>query len=904
MPVNGPPFVIRSWLYFADPASLPHLWGNKEDISAYIRHPGNDGGQPITYTYGRLNEGNQVDASTLSMTLDNRDGRFSSKNVLGAYYGRLKRGNPIIVGTRCAADTFTRSNAASLGVSSSGQTYTQGPPWGISSNRGFGFLTGPNLFSDMTVDSSAAADYECVFTASVDAVTTGAPWVVAGMQKVDSSNFLLFKVEFQPGGTVAVGIARTSATYGNLTVVATVATAYTYTANQKFKISFARSGQNVRLKVWPEASAEPSTWQAVGVESSLPPADLGIYIWRLVGNTNVGTITSYIDDLDFTAIEYFGTVAQIPSRWNKHGGNSWAPIQAAGILRRLSQGNPPINSPLTRQLPAYSPTGYWPLEDSAESTRFASALSNGIPASFTNMSPASDSTLAGSDTAPVMNAAGGAVRGTTNKRHSANGSSGMFLTKSQALPTPKTVLAIIYATGRAARFIISVSSTVMYVDVEEPDGTNISSSSATISPIDALQWTAWQLETEISGANTNWTLITHQVGQTSYYFINGSYASTVVSQFHTIVVGNGDHNGMAVSQLWLGPNTLPFVTNSFSLVSDGYRGEMASDRIARICLEEGIPVAIESGSSITLGPQSQNNVIDALRSAEKSDYGVLYERGTGLGFRPHSARYSPITLMSLSRLAGEIDDPPEPTDDDQGIRNSWRVDREQGSFAVSKDDTHIAAEGYYPDQETINVFTDEQLPDAASWRVYIGTRPDLRWSNLSFNFARSPQLVASWRKRGFSPRIVATMGLSQMVGADPDVLMEGYTANLWPTGWTVKANCSPAKPWDIGVLDGNDVRLDAETSVLDTAITTTTATSIQVTNGGFPTSTWVPASLFPADMGFNIVIDGEVMTVTNVSDIFSTTKQTLTVTRNVNGGAKLHDAGASVRLATPTYIAL
>jgi hypothetical protein len=55
---------------------------------------------------------------------------------------------------------------------------------------------------------------------------------------------------------------------------------------------------------------------------------------------------------------------------------------------------------------------------------------------------------------------------------------------------------------------------------------------------------------------------------------------------------------------------------------------------------------------------------------------------------------------------------------------------------------------------------------------------------------------------------------------------------------------------------------------------------------------------------FYIKINGEIMQVTNVGAIFSSTKQTLTVVRSVNGVVKTHAAGSVVQLAYPTYLAL
>lgn len=903
MPANQPPFTVKVWIYpDANPAALPHLWGESIDVSGKVRHPGQDGGQAITYTYGRGDEARNVDASTMNLTLDNRQGEFSTKNVLGTYYGRIRRNTPIVMGTVSGSDTFSRVVGSGLGVSDTGNTYAVGSYWTADGSRAVCTTTATNQSSAAILIDSASADYDVVFTGSVAAVTTGGPMLVCGGQYYDGSSYILFCVEFGPAGVVSTSIRRFGPSAATLS--STTSTVYTYTAGQLFRIRFARHGFNIRLKVWPAASAEPTTWQAVAIDSAIGPGELGTYVWRMASNTNVGSLAAYVDDYVSTAIEFTGTVVQWPVRWNKSGSNCWAPIQAAGIFRRLQQGNPPIDSPLARQLPAYSPTGYWPLEDAAEAVVFANAVSKGSPATFTNVSPASDSTLAGASASPVFTAATGAIRASTRLRHSVDGFSAMFFTKMASIPATKTSFAYVYATGRVVQWVISIDTVNIHMDGYDSAGVLVSSAAASYSPETVpTNWVGWQLETIVNGANTDWAFLWYNVGQPITFAITGSYASTVISHATQLVVGGVAMNGTAAAHIWLGPNTIPFNTNQFVLVSDGYRGELASARIARLCAEEGVPLVLEAGTSVALGPQSQNTFLDALRSAESSDYGILYERGAGLGFRPHSARYSSAVLMALSVSSSQVDEPPDPIDDDQMVRNLWRVDREQGSYVNAKDPVHIAREGYYPEQKTINVRSDDLLLDHASWCLYIGTRPELRWPGITLNMARNPSLLPLWRKRPFGPRLTITTGKSQVTGSDPDVIAEGSSVTLSPFEWRVSLNCSSARPFDIGLLDAG-IRADAENSTLDVAVATTGATTIQVTNNGDTLSTWIPTLTNPAEVPFNINVNGEVMTVTNVGNIFSTTKQILTVTRGVNGGAKIHAAGLPVTLDKPTYVAL
>lgn len=65
------------------------------DITSYVMVRDNSGS--IAITRGMRDEGGQSDHATLRLLLNNRDGRFSPRNPVGAYYGLIGRNTPIRV---------------------------------------------------------------------------------------------------------------------------------------------------------------------------------------------------------------------------------------------------------------------------------------------------------------------------------------------------------------------------------------------------------------------------------------------------------------------------------------------------------------------------------------------------------------------------------------------------------------------------------------------------------------------------------------------------------------------------------------------------------------------------------------------------------------------------------------
>lgn len=913
MAPNARPWDVRLWLYpGGNPAADPGAWGIEEDISGYVRYPGALGGQAVTYSAGRQDEASRVDFGQMALTLANTDGRFSTANVLGPWWGKLERGCPIRLGVVSGRDSFTRTVASGWGTSETDNPWgTSGTAtdWSVTGGVAGVAITAANSGRIAVFGSAQAQDCDIEVTVAAAAgMATGASYGGGpNLRYSDTSNSVRVRLEFNVAGNVTLRVTKIVAGANTQLGVLNPVPASTYTAGQRWKVRAQADGDTIRAKAWPEAGTEPAAWMVTATETQLRGSAVGIYAVRSDLNTNVTFPTVTFDDMIVTAFEFTGSVVEWPVRWDTTGRNSWAPIKAAGILRRLGKAkNGSLQSPLRRQLASYNPTGYWPLEDGASSTSFASVVAGQRPAAFRDARPAADTSLAGGGPAPTITAVGGSISGLTRKPQNGTGFAAMFLSRTPSPPAgPSRYRLARFYTSRGAivRWDILFNATDIFAEGYDADGTLVVNQSGVVS-LDWDQWVAWQLETQVVGGNTNWALTLHQVGSVSYGGLSGSYAGATNSLIYSFSIGGVDVGhlvGASFAHVWLGPNTLPFVTNSFSLVSSGYAGELASDRIRRVGAEAGIPVTIEPGTSEPLGPQRGARALDVIRAAEEADLGILYERGNGLGYRPRSARYNQTVLMALSVAAGQIAEPPEPADDDQRVKNSITVSRDGGSSYTYRDEAHIARQGEYQDSATLNVETDEVLPHQAAWRGHLGTKAALRWPGISLDFARNPGLLPAWRSKQHGFRMTVTTGRLQVTGNDPDVIAEGYTAELTPRAWTVRLACSLARPWTAGVVDDTGILGRADTAGCQTtAVLSTTGTSIPITTTLGPA--WdTAAGIFPMDVN----VGGERITIASITG--TGPAQTANVAiggRSKNGVVKAHPIGTAVSLWDPAIAAL
>ena len=176
-----------------------------------------------------------------------------------------------------------------------------------------------------------------------------------------------------------------------------------------------------------------------------------------------------------------------------------------------------------------------------------------------------------------------------------------------------------------------------------------------------------------------------------------------------------------------------------------------------------------------------------------------------------------------------------------------------------------------------------------------------RWPSVTVNLSAIPDVLADLVKSiDVGEWFVITNMKKAFVYDDVTLIVVGYTETIDPFQHMITFNCMPAEPytvaeWSTSATVGS-FHWDTDGSELNSSATSTT-TSLSVKRSTGATSLWTTDSnAFP----FDILVGGERMRVTTISS--STSPQTFTVTRAINGVVKAHAAGTDVRLFdSPTW---
>jgi hypothetical protein len=842
----------------------------------------------VSITEGKLDEAFYVDSAEVGLTLNNGPskvpatlgiiGVYSPRNPNSPYYGQLNRNTPLWIGVDRGADSFNRTaTSPGWGTAELGGVWTTLAPSAHATTGTTATSTIPtaNAATRMSLAGASATDVDCYYTCSVPVVATGGPLISAGVARyLDSTHSLLFRVEFNLLGAIDVKIFEFyPSANAELAYVSNIG--ITYTANERIRVRYQAIGPDLRIKVWKEVDPEPAAWTATALQPHTPVGgEVGMYFWRTSGNTNPGSVAFTLDDFEVQAVVIVVNVVEWPVRWDLSGNDSWAPITGAGVLRRLQQGVGPVQSPIYGQLSGLTNTAaWWPLEDGSDSTAAASGLVGGVSAYFSDVTFGADDTLPGAKPVLKFNSSASDMKTTrfTPGKY-ATGFSVMMLFKLDTVPVADTILLQWGATGRAAVWRLTYGAGAggsFFIDAWDSSGVSVISSSGYSDVIDVSQWCAIQIEAAVSGANVTWEMSWHQVGTGLFFGGTSSYVSSVVPSPNLVnIPPSAGLSGAAFAHIYVGENTLPFVAANFALVSGGYAGETAAQRVARLCAEKNVPVFIEPGDSEPLGAQPRANFLDLLRYSEEADQGILYELvGQTLGYRPRGARYNQPVTLALDRATGDVAGPYEPVDDDKDIRNDWTVTRltgsGTGSSARATDAAHIAKHGAYVDSQTINVETDDALASHAGWRLRRGTLDELRWPSIPINLAARPDLIPQWLSRRYGPRITVDGAMPQLAGSTIDVVMEGAEQVLDPYMWDVRAVCAPASIWQVGLTDDTELRADTAGCVVGVAATNSATTLVVVSDpvdaDGLAAPAW-----YAGDYPYRLNVAGEHVDVSAV----------------------------------------
>ena len=898
------------------------LGGVWVDVTEYVRQK-----SPVTINRGRPNEAPRSTPQTSTFVLDDRDGRFSPRNPAGPYYDQLGRGVQVRQSVKVSADSFTGTSAAGWLPTDTGQGFTHAGVGGTvsatdySQSGGKGVLSVPAVGSYRVAYMNAGGSVRDVriavtVTLPLTNVTGGSLEPIDVLLRV-GLDYYHGRVEVTAAESVWVSFHRLNG--GQLAAPVQVP-GLVHTAAQSLRVVCEIEAQTMRIKVYPAGQPEPGGWhlEYEDTTNALPNAGtIGIRAGVSGGNSNVKPIVFTYDDLAVYLPRFYGDVAKMVPRWSAAhtvGGNRGdrvVAVSAAGALRRLGQGKAVLASAPRRFMPAgpWTLVDHWSLEDGAAATELGSnTVSGGAPAAFARETQVS----------PNIGAIKFAVDAGTLSASSVieltNGGQLHIPVRSASLPTSWSVCwsqrisadAGGYALLQCADPADNISFTwytdgafLVYLITSNPLA-SVLLFSGTLADIGydnvwhTVAFSAWidgsgiQYAMSIDGVALPGIVATPVTWST---LVGGYFAATIdepqpYGLSHVIVFPEHINSGS------------PTLAARYHDAMIGHAGETAGARLDRLCAEHGLTLIVNGVLSDTadVGPQRMDTFVNLVAGAVLVDAGVLYEpkSSDGLAFRTLRDTENQSPAASLAYNAGQVGEPLEPVEDDQGTRNRVTLKRPGGAEYTAELTSGPLSTQPWPDgvdvfdeTKTVDVYTDADLADLAWHMVRLGTIDEPRY-RVSVEL-HAPDINVNLLWQLMDVDVDDRLDLTGMDSAasydDARILARGYT-EVFNTAHhhRIVFNGTPYTPYDVGSLDSD--RLDSDSSELAAGYTSS-AVSFSVASDPF--DLW---STSAANYPCPAEVAGEVVIITAVTG--ATSPQTFTVTRSANGVVKPQLAGAAV----------
>lgn len=914
-----------------------NLAGTWTPVTGYVSLEDNasQGKTAVTISRGRPDGSQQAQATRAQMRWNNADARFSPRNPGGAYYGSLGRNTPARIsipatGTylRFADDNtshITTPNTAGLNITGDIDVrfdmelnnYTPSilvSKWLAAGNQRSWALI---LNSDGTIEllaNNSGTEGGDFGNRSLLPIPLGRTAVrVTAAHAAGTFTFYTAPSIAGPwtqlGGSYSVGaftfFGATSApvTIGyNPDIASALASGTPYGCMGKVY------GCQVLSGIGGTTEASPDFTAATAGNATLTDAQGNV--WTLAGTA----------EFSARAYRFHGECSALPQTWDVTGHDVWTPVAAAGLLRRLGQGNAPLDSAMKRAFtsrPApFTPVAYWPCEDGQQSTQIAPAIGPFPMYVHGTASFAANSSFLCSLPLPTLNSS---IWSGQVAQYPANGS--LIVRFLMAVPTgtstPDGAILVKATLKGAASFTAMVlryrtGGGLQFQLYDHTGFAAIDTGNVSFGVTGQFDLVSMELN-PAGGGNDTWRIFVQDVRESVGGIDSGLVAGGVTGTISSVQIGDGTVTDVAIGHV--------AVTGTFEDPSvfhqpfNAWQGETAANRFQRLCTENSLAYRIcgYPDVSVAMGAQTVDTLVNLLQQCEDADSGMLFEPrdALALGYRTLASLCNQSAAVALDYSQGHLSPPMDPTDDDQFTRNDIIVTRAGGSSfeAVLADGSAMSTGappggvGDYQFAQTQNLWQDSQLPDAAGWLLHLGTVNEERYPALSVDLA-SPDLVSLFAAVvGVRPGdFVSVVNLPSWL--PPDLLgaiVWGQSEVLGNRVCRVTWQTQPYSPYGVLVAGSgaaSDMRADTDGSTLHANITSA-ATSMQVdtTNAGSPL--WTTAA---GDFPFDVVMGGERITVTNITGTSS--PQTFTITRSVNGVVKAHTAGEAVALFAPCYAAL
>lgn len=500
-------------------------------------------------------------------------------------------------------------------------------------------------------------------------------------------------------------------------------------------------------------------------------------------------------------------------------------LSASGALRRLGQGDAPIQSAFRRALTA-SPTvvAYWPFEEGKNALQ-APAVRGGTEMLLLDLDKRPDwgdsDDFDCSADLPVLN--DGSFIGLVTPYPDTGASQVRFL---MSIPdnglTDGTVIMHVHTTGTISRWDITYEivngAEQLGLFRWNDDGTRHSDSIIGFG-INGIPGRL-SLELRQVGGDIVWKL--GHKDTLNFTRGAGSIEDTITGKTCGIIKGFEINPHGNIGELAFGHLTVENTTSSLfadRLPLFAFASEPASSgsigRLERLCAENGVPlVRFTSPATVPndnirdterMGPQLVDELLPLLREAETADQGQLWDgRNAGLSYTTRRRRETGTVMLRIDAGAGELAGGFDPTDDDQRNLNKMVASRLRGVSATYEDSTGplgTGAIGIYDDSVTVNINSDDQVIQHAAWHVRLGTQLGYRYPTITVDALATPHLVPAALAIIPGERI-DVVGLDAALSGFPSgtvsLIVEGIGHRITARTWQITFRCSLFSPWGVG----------------------------------------------------------------------------------------------------------
>ncbi|MFJ3097344.1 hypothetical protein [Streptomyces hydrogenans] len=847
---------------------------------------------PITITRGQQDGASVADPSRCTVTLNNKDGRYSPRNPMSPYYGKIGRNTPIRVGVRTGPSYLLVTGAGGASTPDAAAIDITGDidvrfdatldNWVVNGSTDLAgkFSTAGNQRSWMLQSRDGRVHFEWspdgATTIQADSTelaplyqTRRAAWRVTLDVNNGSGGWTceFFTARTMAGPWVKLGNSVTGAGVTSIfnstnSLAVGDATNLAYTKPRGMVHAFElRNGINGTLVAGPNfAGATPgasSFTDSVG------------RVW------NRSVTASYSN---FHA-RHVGDVSSWPPRWAPSGQDVWTSLDASGILRRLGQGRKALDSTLRRRLPSQAGLlAYWPCEEEAGATRAYSPLPGGQPLTVSRWDFGQDDSLGGSSPLPVI-APGGTMRGAVPPPSAPSTTWALCLPYrvDGTPPVADQEMLSWTTTGTVRRWRLVMSATNTSLYGYDSAGALVLDSGSIIGGPEVYDgWWRLELVASQSGGTVNWLIRWTKVngGSTS---VGSSFSGTVGA-----VTGLDTTFGPGLPDIRVGHVSVwsaDVIGPAYAYADHGFNEESAASRLQRLATEEArtvqirVPTDVPLSDSTLMGPQRPDTLTALLQQCADSDLGTLLEdpQSSGLIYKRRQARYNQVPTLVLDYSAGEAAPPLEPVDDDQATRNDITVTRIGGSSARAVLETgpmSVQAPplgvGLYDTSTTLSLATDDQPQQHAQWLLHLGTWDESRVPTVQIALHKHPHLIEPFLSLELGDRIQITNTPTWLPPGPIDLIVQGITETLGIRTWTATFTCVPAGPWTVGVTNTAASRTDTTTTTLGTAVGQADTALVLNTTQGPP---WLRSSSHPTEFPLDLQVGGEQVRATAIYDV-------------------------------------